>query len=124
MSMSVGLLASILQSQGNLGSGTKELYERSLVSDIKKFGPEGINTAIAHSNLGTFYHLRAEGSHTAEMRKENLLLLESKYKEALRIYVKVLGPDNLRTIYVSSIFSLTSRKLYRSFSYIVNVCFI
>jgi hypothetical protein len=98
VAMSVGLLANILQSQGNLGSETKKLYERSLVSDIRNYGPEGINTAVANSNLGTFYHLRADGSQTAEMRKENLLLSKFKLKEALRIYTKVLGPDNPKTI--------------------------
>jgi tetratricopeptide (TPR) repeat protein len=108
--MSVGLLATILQSQGNLGSETKELHERSLVSDIKNFGLEGINTAATSFNLGTFYNLRADGSQTAEMRKENLSLSKFKYKEALRIYTKALGPNNPRTIYVSSVYSLISRK--------------
>jgi tetratricopeptide (TPR) repeat protein len=111
VAMSVCLLATILQSQGNLGSETKELHERSLVSLIKNDGSEGINTAVANFNLGTFYNLRANGSQTAERRKENLLLSKSKFKEALRIYTKALGPDNPRTIYVSSIFSLISRKL-------------
>jgi tetratricopeptide (TPR) repeat protein len=111
VAMSAGLLASILQSQGNLGSETKELRERSLVSDTRHSGPEGINTAISNFNLGNFYHLRADGSQTAEMRKENLLLSKSKYKEALRIYTKALGPDNPRTKELSSIFSLISRKL-------------
>jgi hypothetical protein len=111
VAMSAGLLATILQSQGNLGSETKELHERSLVSDIRNYGPEGKNTAVTNSNLGKFYCLRADGSQTAEMMKENLSLSKSKYKEALRIYTKVLGPDNPRTIKASSIFSLISRKL-------------
>jgi tetratricopeptide (TPR) repeat protein len=111
VAMSTGLLATILQSQGNLGSETKELYERSLVSDIKNFGLEGINTAAVNFNLGTFYHCRADGSQTAEIRKENLLLSKSKHNEALRIYSKVFGPDDPRTINVSSKFSLISRKL-------------
>jgi tetratricopeptide (TPR) repeat protein len=111
VAMSVGLLANILQSKGNLGSETKELHERSLVSDIRNCVPEGINTAITNSNLGNFYSLRADGSQSAEMRKENLLLSKSKYKEALRIYTKALGPNNRRTFYASSIISLISRKL-------------
>jgi hypothetical protein len=111
VAMSTGLLASILRSQGNLGSETKELHERSLVSDIRNYGPEGINTGISNFNLGTFYRLRADWNQTAEMRKENLLLSKSKYKEALRICTKILGPDNPKTIKASSIFSLISRKL-------------
>jgi tetratricopeptide (TPR) repeat protein len=109
--ISAGLLATILQSQGNLGSETKELHELSLVSYIKNFGPEGIYAAATTSNLGIFYYLRAEGSQTAALRKKNLLLSKSKYKEALRIYTKVHGPDNPRTIKDSSAFFLISRKL-------------
>jgi hypothetical protein len=60
--LSAGLLANILQNQGNLGSETKVLYELSLVSDIKKFGPEGINTNVTNFNLGIFYQRRADGS--------------------------------------------------------------
>jgi tetratricopeptide (TPR) repeat protein len=94
IAISTGLLATILQFQGNLGNETKELHERCIAIDIRNYGPEGINTGHSISNLGTFYHLRADGSQTVEMRKENLLLSKSKYKEALRIFTKVLGPDN------------------------------
>jgi hypothetical protein len=111
VAMSTILLASILHAQGNLGSETKELYKRSLVSIIKNYGPEGLNTAVRGFKLGNFYHCRANESQAVEMRKEDLLLSKSKYKEALRINTKVLGPDNPRTKEVSSSFSLISRKL-------------
>jgi tetratricopeptide (TPR) repeat protein len=111
VAMSAGLLAAILQSQGNLGSETKELHERCLVSDIKNFGPYGSHTAVTNYSLGTFYCLRADKSQNPDMRKENLSLSKFKHKEALRIYTKVLGPDNPRTMKASSAFSLISRKL-------------
>jgi tetratricopeptide (TPR) repeat protein len=109
--LSIGLLASILQSQGNLGSETRQLYEHSLTIDIKKFGSEGVNTAISNQNIGNFYYFRAEVSEIAKTKKDNLQLSESKYKESLRIYTKVLGPDNPRTIRASSALSIVSRKL-------------
>jgi hypothetical protein len=115
LALSAGFLATVLQSQGNLGSETKELNERSLVSNIRNFGPEGINTAVTNFNLGTFYHLRADRNQIADMRKENLLLSKSKHNEALRIYTKLFGPDNPRTIKASSVFSLVSRKLSESY---------
>jgi hypothetical protein len=102
--MSIGLLAGILQAQGNLGSETKEMHERCLAIYIKHCGSEGINIAVSNYTMGIFYHLRAKGSQTAMIRKENLLLSESKYKESLRIYTKVLGPDNPRTIDALSLF--------------------
>ena len=109
--LSTSLLASILQSQGNLGSETQELYERSLAIHIRNYGPEGVNTAVSNFNLGIFYHLRAEESQTAEIKKGNLQLSESKYKESLRIYTVVFGPDNPRTIQSLSRLSIVSCKL-------------
>jgi hypothetical protein len=87
------------------------LHERSLVINIKNYGSEGVNTAALNFNMGVFYHLRAEESHTAETKKIHLQLSESKYKESLRIFTKVLGPDNPRTIEASSQLSFISRKL-------------
>jgi hypothetical protein len=45
---SISLLASILVSRDKLGSETKELFEQSLASSIRNFGPDGVNTANAH----------------------------------------------------------------------------
>jgi hypothetical protein len=61
--------------------------------------------------LGNFYHLRAEGSQTAGIRKEELLLLKAKYEEALRIYMKILGFDDPRIMEISSQLSIVSCKL-------------
>jgi tetratricopeptide (TPR) repeat protein len=109
--MSTSLLASILQSQGNLGGETQELYERSLAIDIRNWGSEGVNTAASYFNMANFYNIRAEVSQTVERKKDCLQLSESKYKESLRIYSKVLGPDSPRTIGASSQLSIISRKL-------------
>jgi tetratricopeptide (TPR) repeat protein len=54
------LLASILSGQGKLGDETRGLYERSLSTFIRSFGPEGPNTAAANNNLDLFYHQLAE----------------------------------------------------------------
>jgi tetratricopeptide (TPR) repeat protein len=112
--MSIGLLASILQFQGNLGCETLELYERSLAIDIKHFGSEGVNTATSNHHMGNFYYLRANKSQAAETKKAHLQLSESKYKESLRICTKVFGPDHPRTIRASSALSIILRKLSES----------
>jgi tetratricopeptide (TPR) repeat protein len=110
--VSIGLLASNLLAQGNLGSETKELYERALVIDIKNYGSEGLNTAASYFNLSTFYLcLRDRGSQSAETKKEHLLMSESKCKEALRIYAKICGPYDPRTKQISSQLSTISRML-------------
>jgi tetratricopeptide (TPR) repeat protein len=109
--MSTGLLGSVLQSQGNLGHETKELFERSLAINIKSDGPDGLNTAVANDNFGNFYEKKAESQQTAEIQKEYLHLSQSKYKEALRIYATTLGPDNPKTVQASSLLSSISRKL-------------
>jgi tetratricopeptide (TPR) repeat protein len=109
--MSIGLLASILQAQGNLGSETQELHERALAINIRNFGSEGVNTAGLNFNFGNFYYLRAEESQTAETKKIHLQLSESKFKESLRINTVVFGPDHRDTIEASSQLSIISRKL-------------
>jgi hypothetical protein len=109
--MTLGLLANILQAQGNLGSETEELHERALAIHIKNFGSEEVNTAFSNYNIGNFYYLRAQASPTAETKKYHLQLSKSKYKESLRILIVVFGPDNPRTISASSQLSIISRKL-------------
>jgi tetratricopeptide (TPR) repeat protein len=109
--VSSSLLASILQTQGKLGIETKELYERSLTINIKNFGLEGVNTAASNHNLGNFYHQQAEASPSAGIRKEHLSLSVSKFKEALRIYTKLFGPDHPSTVEASSLLSIVTHKL-------------
>jgi tetratricopeptide (TPR) repeat protein len=109
--ISNGLLGNILQSQGNLGNETKELFERSLAINIKSDGPDGLNTAVSYNCFGDFYHQLAESQQIPEAKKEYLHLSQSKYKEALRLCAKAYGPNNLRTVQTSSILSSISRKL-------------
>jgi hypothetical protein len=61
--------------------------------------------------MGIFYHLRAQVSQTAETKKDNLQLSESKYKESLRMYTVIFGPDHRDTVRASSELSIISRKL-------------
>jgi tetratricopeptide (TPR) repeat protein len=109
--MSTSLLANILLSQGNLGNETKELFERSLAIYTKSGGPDGINTAVANGNMGDFYHQLAALQQTAATKREYLCLSQSKYKEAMRIYIKAFGPDNPETIRETSRLSFVSSKL-------------
>jgi tetratricopeptide (TPR) repeat protein len=109
--LSAGLLANILQAQSKLGIETKKLYERCVAISIKNFGSDGFNTAASNSNLGIYYHLQAEASLSAGIRKEHLSLSFSKFNEALRIYTKLFGPDHPNTVKASSQLSIVTLKL-------------
>eukprot|EP00596_Hydrurales_sp_CCMP1899_P010432 CAMPEP_0119038508 /NCGR_PEP_ID=MMETSP1177-20130426/7476_1 /TAXON_ID=2985 /ORGANISM="Ochromonas sp, Strain CCMP1899" /LENGTH=322 /DNA_ID=CAMNT_0007001193 /DNA_START=614 /DNA_END=1582 /DNA_ORIENTATION=+ len=106
-----GLLASILVSQDKLGSETKELFEQSLAISILNYGPDGLNAAIDHVTFGIYYRKLAEKQQTVSTRKEYLSLSEVKMKEALRIYMKIFGPDDPRTLELLSKLSTTRRLL-------------
>jgi tetratricopeptide (TPR) repeat protein len=109
--VSASLLANILLAEGKLGIETKELYERCVAINVKNFGSEGINTAASNSNLGNFYHLQTEVSLSAGRKKEHLSLSVSKFKEALRIFTELFGPDHPKTVLTSSQLSIVSNKL-------------
>jgi tetratricopeptide (TPR) repeat protein len=112
--LSCGLLARILMSQDNLGNETMELFERSLANDTKVFGPDGINTATSNFNLGAFYHRLADKQQNAQKRIEYLRLSKSIFKEALRLYSKIFGPNNPQTIEASSTLCIISRELSKA----------
>jgi hypothetical protein len=105
------LLGDILMSQDNLGNETMELFERSLTNNTKHFGPDGINTATSNFNLGVFYNQLAEKQQNAQKRKEYLCLSKSLFKEGARIYTKIFGPDNPKTIEALSQLSIILREL-------------
>jgi tetratricopeptide (TPR) repeat protein len=113
--ISSALLANILQAQFNFGNETKELFERSLAINMKHCGPDELNTASSFINIGTLYYLRATLPQTSDTRrsvdtrKEHLRISISTYKEALRIFTKTLGPDNPRTLVISSNLEFMSR---------------
>jgi hypothetical protein len=109
---SITLLASIVMSQGKLGSETKELLDQSLANSIRNHRPDGTNTAIDHFNIGIFHHDLADEQQTVRRRKEHLHLSGIKIKEALRIGTKIYGPDDPRTLQYSSELSTTRRLLY------------
>lgn len=109
-----GVLACILQSQGNFTDETKELFERCLAITIKNSGPDVKNAAVCNSNLGDFYKELSEEPQTAETRKEHLRLSQSSYKEAQRIFTKIHGPDNLSAIKASSNYSMISQMLSKA----------
>jgi tetratricopeptide (TPR) repeat protein len=109
--VSSSFLARILRAQGKLGIETKELYERCVAINIKNFGSEGMNTAASNFNLGNYYYQQAEASLSAGRRKEHLSLSFSKLIEALRINTKFFGPDNPKTMQISSQLSIVSHKL-------------
>jgi hypothetical protein len=106
-----GILASVLRIQGKLGSETKELLEQSLTIDIRNYGPDGVSTAISYINLGQFYRELAKVQQTVATRRDYLHLSEIKIKEALRIYTKIYGPDNLLTLQFFSELSKTRHLL-------------
>jgi hypothetical protein len=108
---SVDLLAGILQDQGNVGSETQELHERSLDINIKHFGSEGLNTATSYYNLGNLHYYRAKESQDSESQEEHLRLSKPKYKEAVRMYTTIYGPDHPRTIDASTHLSNVTRML-------------
>jgi hypothetical protein len=99
---SLGLLTDILSFQGNLGSEMKKLLEQCLAIDIRNYGPDGANTAGDYGNIGIYYRELADAEQTAETRKEFLRLSEIKIKEALRIYTKIYGPDDPKTLRYST----------------------
>lgn len=107
-------LASILQAQGKLGCETKELFERSLALETKHSGPDGDIIAVAIANLGNFYNQLADSQQTAVTKRNYLRLSICKYKEAVRIYTKIHGPENSMTIKLSSDLSSISLMLSKA----------
>jgi tetratricopeptide (TPR) repeat protein len=108
---SCDLLARILMSQGDLGDETMELFERSLANNTKDHGPDGTNTAISYVNLGVFYDQLADRQQVVERKMAYLHISNSKFKEAVRMYTKIFGPDNLQSIKASSKLSIILRRL-------------
>jgi hypothetical protein len=93
---STNLLARIFMAQGKLGSETKEMLDRYLAIGSKHWGPDGINTAGANGDLGYYHYFLA---NTQEgINKEHLCQSITFYKETVRIYTKIHGPDDPRTM--------------------------
>jgi tetratricopeptide (TPR) repeat protein len=110
--LSCSLLARILISQDNMGDEAMKLFEHHLANDTKYYGPDGPNAAISNLNLGNFYHRLSDRQQIVRREIEHLCLSKSKYKEAVRIYTKIFGPENPQTINASSELSIVLHKLY------------
>mmetsp|Transcript_25916 Transcript_25916/g.24753 ORF Transcript_25916/g.24753 Transcript_25916/m.24753 type:complete len:349 (+) Transcript_25916:481-1527(+) len=98
IAISSDLLARILQKQGKVDCAAENLLLDALASDIEHYGRDGEKTGAGNFNLGNFYFHAAKTQQTSVARKDQLLLSESSYTEALRIYRKTLGPCNPRAI--------------------------
>jgi tetratricopeptide (TPR) repeat protein len=110
---SVSSLALILTSQEKLGDETREFYERALAINIKYCGPDGLNTVRSTTNLGHYYHNLANIQESIETRNELLRLSRIKFIEVLRIYTKIFGPDDPKTIDTSHNISIISNDLIK-----------
>jgi tetratricopeptide (TPR) repeat protein len=102
---SMGLLGKILN-VNKCGDEVKKLLLDSLAIYIEFEGPDGVNTKIANSNLGHFYMKLANTHVTADKKLANLKLSKAYCKEALRIYTKIFGPTDHRTIEATSELSI------------------
>jgi hypothetical protein len=111
LGVSVVLLASVLRIQNKLGSETKELYEQSLANSIRNYGPDGENTANVHIIFGIYYRDLADKQQIGGEKKKHLRLSEIKIKEAVRIFTKIYGPDDLWTVRYSTELSTVIRLL-------------
>jgi tetratricopeptide (TPR) repeat protein len=109
--ISIDLLARILRAQKNLGDETRELFEHSLAIDIRNGGPDGINTAVGNLNIGNFCRQLAGIQSTIDSKRTQLLLVKSHYEEALRIDLKVYGPNHPDTVDVTSQLTSVLREL-------------
>jgi tetratricopeptide (TPR) repeat protein len=86
-----GLLASILQLQGNLSDETEKLYERALAICVVNEGSMGLNTSLRNADLGRFYSELLDTDLTPEKEKECVRLSTFYYKEYLRTSACKLG---------------------------------
>jgi hypothetical protein len=106
------LLVRILKAQGNFGDETRGLYERFLALSLRNEGPEGVNTATGHYNVGFFCLELAQKQSTVDSKRTQLQLAKSLFFEAQRIFSKAYGPTDLHNVEAS--FCLTNILTYLS----------
>ena len=78
----VSQLGTALLNQNKLDDETRAVFQRSLAIHLLNWGPDTHNVGNDYSRLG-FFHAK-KGEYVKAKRL---------YKEALRIYTKVNGPD-------------------------------
>lgn len=106
----VALLAQTLSSQNKKGKERQELFARSVAITKKYYGPEGFNTAATNDNMGHFYCVLATEEPLGETRICYLRQAEVNYKESLRIYTKLFGPNNPKTTQAAFMYFIISLK--------------
>ena len=76
-----------LLNQDKLDDETRAVLQRSLDIHVLNLGPDAENVGAANNNLGFFHGKIGE-----------FVQAKRFYKEALRIYTKVLGPEHPATV--------------------------
>ena len=87
----VTVLGAALLSQDKFDDETRAVIQRSLYIHLLNLGPDAKNVGIANHSLGVFHEKRGD-----------FVLAKPFYKEALRIYTKVQGPDHPETVGVKN----------------------
>jgi hypothetical protein len=108
---SASLLCTILREQKKLGDETKRLHERCLANAMWNEGPDGLATAEANDDLGFYYHILSRTNLPVCKIKDHLVLSQSFFKEAIRIYTKVNGAAHLTTIEAKESIYVVSHEL-------------
>ena len=85
----VSVLGIALLDQNKLGDETRAVLQRALDINLLNLGPDAGNVGISNNNLGLFHYNRGEYVHAKPF-----------FKEALRIYTKVFGPEHPNTVKV------------------------
>ena len=80
-----------LMGQNKLGDETKAVLHRALDIFLLNLGPDAQLVGAANESLGVFYEMRGE-----------IVQARRFFKEALRIYTKVLGPEHPNTVNVKT----------------------
>ena len=91
----VSELGIALLRQDKLGDETRAVLQRSFDIRLLNLGPDAENVGIANENLGRFHYKIGEYVQTKRF-----------WKETLRIYTKVLGPEHPKTVELKEIFRL------------------
>ena len=73
--------------QNKLGDETRAVLQRALDIHLLNLGPDAQNVGIANHRLGLFYY-----------KIEEYVQAKPFFKEALRIFTKVLGPEHPTTV--------------------------
>jgi hypothetical protein len=109
------LLAKILQKQGKLGGETNELFERSLAICGRDEGPDGVNTAGVHVDIGNFHYQLAMtlSTSTRHTKRTQLLPAKSYSEKAEQILTKAHGPNHPNRVAVSSLLSAVLHELLK-----------